>query len=77
MSYENSKCPCGGKKPTSTMLCDDCNSWLANDRDMKIFRDGNQPDWYRRGAAIRLLSIARRRHNLKIQTVAAMPNEKS
>lgn len=67
MSYDNRNCVCGGKKPTDTMLCDDCNAWLENDRDMKTFRDGTQPVWHRRSAAIKLLSLCRKRNNLRMQ----------
>ena len=67
MSYDNTKCPCGGKKPTDTMLCADCNTWLADDREMKTFRDGNAPVLWRRSAAISLLSMARKRNTLKVQ----------
>jgi hypothetical protein len=61
MSYENTQCPCGGKKPTDTMLCDDCEIALDKHPSMKWFRDGSQPVEARRHAAIILVSAARSR----------------
>jgi hypothetical protein len=77
MSYENTKCPCGGNKPAGTMLCDDCIATLADRREVKDYQDGTLPLEYRRSAAIILCSLSRRRLNLKTQTVAAMPNVES
>ena len=60
MSYHDTRCPCGGKKPTDTMLCDNCNQRLSERREMAIFRNEKEDQSYRRHAAIILLSLARR-----------------
>lgn len=56
MAFDDTKCPCGGKKLPETMLCRECETHLATDPDMIAFLGG-----YRREAAIRLLSRSRRR----------------
>lgn len=61
MSYENTKCPCGGNKPTDTMLCDECETALADHPSMKYFKDSKGPVESRRQAAIILVSVARQR----------------
>ncbi len=61
MSYENTQCPCGGKKPTDTMLCDDCETALADHPAMRWFTDRSQPVESRRNAAIVLVTAARQR----------------
>lgn len=61
MSYEDTKCPCGGKKPNDTMLCDACVEHLKDRREMSDYQDGDLPIEFRRHAAIILLSLARRR----------------
>jgi hypothetical protein len=61
MSYEDTKCPCGGKKPTDTMLCDDCEKALADRREMATFKDLNASVELRRHAATILVSLARGR----------------
>lgn len=64
MSYENSKCPCGGRKLTDTMLCDDCEKAVAGTFDRREMDDPKAPRDVRRSAAIRLLAVARRRNPL-------------
>ena len=61
MSYENTDCPCGGKKPRETMICQECERQFADTYEMKIVRDTTEAPWARRPAAIRLLSMARKR----------------
>lgn len=61
MSYEDTKCPCGGKKPTQTMLCDECVEHFKDRRELREYQDGTLPLEYRRNAAIILLSLARKR----------------
>lgn len=61
MSFENTSCPCGGQKPASTMLCDECLAALAGRREMITFRDNQAPRESRRHAAIILISLARSR----------------
>jgi hypothetical protein len=63
MSYHDNKCVCGRKKPTDTLLCDDC----LRDAEPAYLRAYSSPEQfgrdYRRTAAIRLLSAARlKRH---------------
>ncbi len=61
MSYENTHCPCGGKKVTDTMLCNECETEFSEHVSMKTFRDESARVESRRHAAIILLSLARRR----------------
>lgn len=61
MSYENTHCPCGGRKPTDTMLCQACESAFAGTPDRQRMDDPSADFGARRGAAIRLLAAARRR----------------
>lgn len=66
MSYENTKCPCGGTKERETMLCADCEEYLADRKEMKVYRDIQHPLEYRRSAAIILilLSMVRKRKSV-------------
>lgn len=54
MSYEDTRCPCGGTKDRDTMLCQVCESDLAGHNSMKVFRneDGSWNVEARRHAAI-------------------------
>jgi len=64
MSYENTSCPCGGKKPTDTMLCDECNEAFKDRPEMRYL----DPQWStesRRHDAIILVSLARKRKRVK------------
>lgn len=65
MSYENTQCPCGGEKPCSTMLCDDCNGAFAERPEMSAYQDSTLGLDYRRHAAIILLALARQRKRLR------------
>lgn len=60
MSYEDTNCPCGDKKLPDTMLCSTCETYLAERREMKIFRSDSIPE-IRRHAAIILISLSRSR----------------
>lgn len=62
MAYEDTKCPCGGKKPTDTMLCDDCVEHLKDRREMAEYQDITLRHDYRRSAATILVSLARQRN---------------
>lgn len=62
MSYENTLCPCGGKKLTETMLCDDCEKAVAGTFDRTLMDDRTAPFEDRRRAAIRVLTVSRRRN---------------
>lgn len=68
MSYEDTKCPCGGKKPCQTLLCDTC---LESFKDHPAMRAFNTPDLandHRRNAAIILITVARNRKQTKPTT---------
>ena len=67
MSWEDTNCPCGGKKERETMLCRECETYLADHPAMKHFRDEQCPPAGRRHAAIVLLtcSRSRKRHQAK------------
>lgn len=60
MSYHDNQCVCGRKKPTDTLLCDDC----LRDADPAYLRAYSSPEQcsrdFCRTAAIRLLAAARR-----------------
>lgn len=61
MSYENTACPCGDKKPSDTMLCDECYKAFRDRREMSDYQDPTAPVEYRRHAAVVLVSLARER----------------
>lgn len=61
MSYENTECPCRGRKERETMLCKDCNDHFAGSIEMAAMNDTGRAFHHRRNAAIRLLSMARKR----------------
>ena len=67
MSYENSSCPCGGKKERETMICDPCKAFasITAANDLSIYEDHRIPTATRRAMAIRILAIARRRGKAK------------
>ena len=62
MSYDDTGCPCGGKKKRQTMLCQECNETFKDHPSMKVFNSepGVASD-YRRQAAIILLTLSRKR----------------
>lgn len=59
MSYEDTICPCGGKKESDTMLCPQCETDLANHPSMPVFKDQGNALEARRHAATILCSLAR------------------
>ena len=59
MSFDNSQCPCGGKKPPEEMLCDQCVADLSSRPEMETFRDQQRPTDLRRHAAIILITLSR------------------
>lgn len=61
MSFENTECPCGGKKATQTMLCSNCEQYFSNHPAMKWFNDTTAAFPARRNAAIILVTAARQR----------------
>lgn len=62
MSYENTSCPCGGRKERETMLCAPCVAATDGTADAVIIADSTRPWQARRNAAIRLIATARKRH---------------
>jgi hypothetical protein len=62
MSYENTACPCGGKKERETMICADCEQHFAATIEIATVQKKSWPMEVRRNAAIRLLAMARRRN---------------
>jgi hypothetical protein len=61
MSYDNTKCPCGGTKQTETMLCPECCAAFWNRHEMTDYQNGALSVQVRRQAAITLLAMARGR----------------
>lgn len=59
MAYDDTHCPCGGRKETETLLCSACVAHTEATPDMRVFRDEQETVYARRGAAIRLLAKAR------------------
>lgn len=62
MSYENTNCPCGGRKERETMLCRECHAYTASATETAVMNDAGRSWQSRRNAAIRLLAIARGRN---------------
>ena len=61
MAYEDTNCPCGGRKDRETMLCTACQEWLAEHPALKTWQDGTLIWNARRDAAIVLVTRARSR----------------
>jgi hypothetical protein len=61
MSYENTRCPCGGPKLTNTMLCIACEDVVAGTYDRREMDNPAAPLEARRAAAIRILAVSCRR----------------
>ena len=61
MSFENTHCPCGGQKPTDTMLCPECETAFADRYERKDMDNNELPVDVRRNAAIILITLARGR----------------
>lgn len=62
MSYENTSCPCGGRKERETMLCAPCVTATAATIEAAVINDASRTWQTRRNAAIRLIAMARKRH---------------
>lgn len=76
MAYEDTKCPCGDKKPTDTMLCDTCVDYFKDRREMAEYQDGKLSLEYRRNAAVILVTLARgRKRKRELLHNAGLPNE--
>jgi hypothetical protein len=63
MAFEDTNCPCGGKKLQQTMLCEECWSYLRGKarQDVDGFENVILHINTRREHAIRLLRMARLR----------------
>jgi hypothetical protein len=63
MAFEDTNCPCGGKKLQQTMLCEECWSYLRSklSQEVAAFENTTLNINARRDAAIRLLRMARLR----------------
>lgn len=59
--YEDAKCPCGGKKPCMTLLCDECLAAMKNHPSMAVFKDMQQPTLLRHHAAMVLVTLSKNR----------------
>ncbi len=67
MSYENTSCPCGGKKEKETLICRECvvHIYAVTDGfDLERYRDESFTTEARRSMAIRLLTAARKRSKM-------------
>ena len=62
MSYENTNCPCGGKKERETLICAKCEETFADTYELRVVKEATADICYRRSSAIKLLSMARRRN---------------
>ena len=68
MSYENTACPCGGKKERETMICAACADYIeSTTANVDLARHNDQAFSLesRRGMVIRLLTLARGRNRSK------------
>ena len=73
MSYENTACPCGGRKERETMICADCADYIESTNaafDLSRLKDHTFPVGTRRGMAIRVLTISRNRKRSKMLPLA-------
>lgn len=61
MSWADTKCPCGGIKERETMLCGECLETFAATTELAAVNNPLISFSGRRGCAIRLLSMARKR----------------
>jgi hypothetical protein len=61
MSYENTICPCGGKKKPDTMLCPECLAFFKRRDELRVYTDPREPRHYRAQAARILCALAKKR----------------
>jgi hypothetical protein len=61
MSYENTDCPCGGRKDPGTMLCASCVEFLADDPSYRSAMDQDANVIIRRQCAIAVIARVRNR----------------
>lgn len=61
MSFNNTKCPCGGRKEPQTFLCPACVIAFSDRPEMSDYMDERLGLDLRRDAAFVLLSLAKKR----------------
>jgi hypothetical protein len=61
MAFDDTKCPCGDKKPAGTMLCEPCEAYLSDRREIREYLDTSLNVELRQHAAVTLLTLARGR----------------
>lgn len=61
MSFDDTRCVCGGTKRPATLVGPECHNVLQGSRDWIAYHDQTYSMSFRRSAAIRLLAAARRR----------------
>lgn len=64
MSFENTVCPCGGKKECGTMLCAERVAAFEQHPSMAVYLDKSNDMESRRHAALTLLELARGRKRI-------------
>ena len=67
MSFDDRKCPCGGRKESGMMLCDRCQDTFRDRPEMKRYLAEHTSVELRRAAAIRLLGMSRARLARKLR----------
>lgn len=65
MSYDDTQCPCGGRKPRRTMLCDECLSEMKDHPSMAVYRNLKATMAERHHACVVLLALAKGRNSAK------------
>lgn len=71
MAYDDTNCPCGGQKMRETMLCLECVDATKDTAEARCLSASGMTWEHRRGAAIRLLAMARERRLDRVLTQAA------
>lgn len=61
MAFQDTHCPCGGTKERETLICTDCCQHFTGTLELATYLETSWPRDSRRTAAIRLLSMARKR----------------
>lgn len=61
MSWEDTSCPCGGRKDRETMLCVECQTQFKDRPETKELNSDQLSFSQKRSSAIALLALARRR----------------
>lgn len=77
MAYEDTHCPCGGKKERETMLCPLCMEWLRLHPSMRAWQNPTNSWDYQRQAAMVLVLLAHRRINDMRKPITSMLGQPS